>query len=417
MPTQMSGAMPAPTNANMKTLPPTPAWLARMGGRTATILIAVLCTTGLATAQGFDVGSTGEQGDLVINANTTLDLPPDGRIHVRNLTVNAGVTLQFRKNLRNTPVFILAQSNIVVNGVISVNGGNRGTLTGGIGGPGGFDGGKPGFGSEFAPGHGYGPGAGRAGVNSCNDAIGVAAGGSFGNLGFGSTNGVYGDSLLLTLIGGSGGGGGAGSSLEGGGGGGGAILLAANNRITINGTVSALGGFGGACNNPGSGGAIRLVAFRVEGTGTLDCRSGPSAGRGPGSGDRGFGRIRVDTLERSGLTFGGLFGIFTAGSNLISIPPNVPTLETIEAAGNPVAQGGGPVVFVLPFNSSPNQSVRVQARDFGRRVPILVTLTPDSGTPIQVAAEINNETENPASTSIPFTLPTNTRVTVHAWTR
>ena len=399
----------------MKTIKTVPFRGTPWGARLVPFLGAVLLAVGFARAQGFDVGSNGSGGDVVISTNTTMDLPPDGRIHVRSLTVNSGVTLQFRKNTNNTPVVILAQSSIVVDGTISVNGFDRSNLAGGEGGPGGFGGGNPGFGPEFPPGHGYGPGGGLAGVNSCSSGDGIASGGSFGTRGFSSPSGVYGDALLLSLVGGSGGGG-AGGTLEGGGGGGGAILLAANQRITIRGTVQALGGFGGACNNAGSGGAIRLVSFRVEGTGVLDCRAGATPNRGLGNTDTGFGRIRIDTLERSGLTFSAIRGVFVAGSNLISLPPAVPSLAVIKAAGKDVPQDSGTVTFILPFDSDPAQTIKVRASGFGRVVPILVTLTPDSGSPIRITSQIDNTAPTPAEVEVPVTLPTNTRVTVHVWT-
>jgi hypothetical protein len=387
---------------------------ARRGGRFTLLTAAFACAAGLLHAQSFNVGSDGTLGDVVIATNTTVDLPANGRLHYKSLTVNAGVTLSFNRNLRNTPVFILSQGDVEVNGTIDVSGGGRTANSGGRGGPGGFDGGKPGFGVELPPGAGYGPGGGRPGNNDCSGVIGVASGGSYGELGFSSTNGIYGDKFLLTLVGGSGGGGGGGNSFQGGGGGGGAILIAANTRISVNGTILARGAFGGACNNGGSGGAIRLVAFRVAGSGTLNAEGGNTASRGFGAG--GLGRIRVDTLERDSLNFRS-DGVFSAGGNLISLPPTAPRLATIEAAGNVIPEGSAPPTFVLPFGSSPARTIKVQARDFGRNVPIRVTLTPDSGNPVVVDAEVDNTTTNPAVVEVPVTLPVNTLVTVHAWTR
>src|ERR1041384_1947048 len=96
--------------------------------------------------QGFNAGSDGTLGDVVISANTTLDLPPDGKLHYKSLTVNSGVRLNFNRNARNTPVFLLSQGDVIINGTIDVNGFSAGANNGGLGGPGGFDGGKPGFG-------------------------------------------------------------------------------------------------------------------------------------------------------------------------------------------------------------------------------------------------------------------------------
>src|SRR3954471_23631368 len=83
---------------------------------------AVIGLAHSACAQGFDAGSNGTLGDVIIDVNTTLDLPPDGKLHYKSLTVNAGVRLNFNRNARNTPAFILSQGNVEVNGTIDVNG-------------------------------------------------------------------------------------------------------------------------------------------------------------------------------------------------------------------------------------------------------------------------------------------------------
>lgn len=382
-------------------------------GRRASLPLAWAFTTLLACVtvshgQNFDVGSNGSLGDVAITNNTTMDLPPDGKLHFRSLTVNSGATLRFNRNARNTPVFILAQTEVVVNGAINVDGANNSVNTGGAGGPGGFDGGKPGFGADAPPGDGYGPGGGHAGANSCTDSPTIAVGGGHGTTRSAHSGSVYGNALLIPLVGGSGGGGGANNPSGGGGGGGGAIMLAANNRVAVSGTIFARGGNGGFCLNGGSGGAIRLVSFKVEGSGNLNT--------GPINGNSGQGRIRVDTVIRTALNFT-TTGVFSVGGNLLVFPPTIPALDIIEAAGNAVPVGSDPVVFTLPFGSSTNRTIRVQARDFARAVPIRVTLTPDSGERLTFDAEINNTTSNPAVVDVPVTVPVNTLVTVHCWTR
>lgn len=384
-----------------------PGTVSRALGR-AGLLAAVLAFAGLsAAAQGFNAGSTGERGDVVIAENTTIALPPDGKLHFKSLTVNANVRLRFGRNERNTPVFILSQGDVIVNGIIDVNGAGAGANAGGLAGPGGFDGGKPGFGAEVPPGNGYGPGGAGGGDASCNPTS--AGGGSYAGAGAGRGGATYGSALLIPLVGGSGGGGGAGQPGAGGGGGGGAILIAANTRILVSGAVEAFGGGNGTCLNGGSGGAIRLVATKVEGAGRIDVRPG---------GGGGLGRIRVDTIDRSSLGFQFLNPtVTTVGGNLLSFPPVTPQLATIEAAGIVVPQGGGPVTFNLPFGSTTSRTVKIQAKDFGRVVPLRVTLTPDSGAPVVVDAEVDNTTSNPAVVEVKFDLPVNTLVTLHCWTR
>lgn len=379
----------------------------RSWGR-ATVFIALLAlATGRALAQGFNAGSTNALGDVVIAENTTVDLPPDGRLHYKSLKVSANVRLNFRRNVRNTPVFILSQGDVIVDGIIDVNGAAPGPNSAGIGGPGGFDGGKPGFGPEAPPGSGYGPGGSGGGDGNCSPSS--AGGGSYGSVGAGRGGAVYGSILLIPIVGGSGGGGGEGQPGGGGGGGGGAILIAANNRIVINGAVESFGGGNSTCLNGGSGGAIRLVATKVEGAGRVDVRPGSNGG---------LGRIRVDTIDRTNLRFQFLNNsVTTVGGNMLSFPPLIPQLATVEAAGNVIPLGSGPVTFNLPIDSTTNRTVKIQARDFGRMVPVRVTLTPDSGLPVIVDGQIDNTKDNPAFVVLPVTVPVNTLVTVHCWTR
>ncbi len=376
-------------------------------------LLAAALTAGsvVSQAQGFNAGSDGSLGDVVIDANTTLPLPPDGKLHYKSLTVNTGVRLNFTRNARNTPVFILSQGDVVVNGTIDVNGGAGSINSGGLAGPGGFDGGRPGFGAEVPPGDGYGPGGGKGGVADCNpnSAAGVG-GGSYGTSKGSRCGPTYGGSLLIPMVGGSGGGGRTGQPGIGGGGGGGAILIVANTRVVVAGLIESRGGGVDSCASPlGSGGGIRLVAPKVEGAGRIDVRS---AGAG------GHGRIRVDTIDRTSLNFDFQENAqTTVGGNLLSFPPVVPRLDTIEVAGNAVPVGGNPATFLLPFGSTPNRTVKVQASDFGRAVPIRITLTPDTGERVTVDAEVDNTAGGSTVIEVPVVVPVNTLVTVHCWTR
>ena len=381
-------------------------WTARRPAL-ATMFVTVLGLAGRLHGQSFDAGSNGSLGDVVITTNTILNLPDDGKLHFKNLTVNSGVTLSFNRSIRNTPVFILSQSNVVVDGTINVDGGNPTVNTGGVGGPGGFDGGKPGFGAEVPPGSGYGPGGGPGGRNDCNQVAGAAMSGSYGSQLNALSGNTYGNSLLIPMVGGSGGGGGENNPNGGGGGGGGAVLIAANTRVAVNGSILARGGNGGFCLNGGSGGAIRLVSFKVDGSGNLNAAGGNSAGAG---------RVRIDTVIRTSLNFN-IVGVSTIGGNLLVFPTTVPSLAVTEAAGNTIPNGSGPIVFTLPFGSSTNRTIKIQARDFARNVPIRVTLTPDSGDKRTFDAQLDNTTVNPAVVDVPVTVPVNTLVTVHCWTR
>jgi hypothetical protein len=360
-------------------------------------------------AQGFNAGSDGSLGDVVIGASTNIALPPDGILNYRSLQIASGVTVTFTRNARNTPVYILSQGDVVVNGSIDVSGSGRTANTGGAGGPGGFDGGNPGFGAETPPGNGYGPGGGEGGFRGCCDETDVAGGGAFATRRGDSNSGAtYGNPFLLPMIGGSGGGGGGGA-FGGGGGGGGAVLIAANTRIVVSGSIVANGGGrgNGFVINSGSGGAIRLVSMMVEGGGSLSVNDG---------GNAGLGRIRVDSIERSRLNFNFNGHPTSIGSNLLVFPPVQPTLSLTEVAGTPIAEGTIPGTIFLPFGSTTNRTVKLRAKDFGRSVNVRVTLTPDSGAKSFFDTTLDNTVANPVEKTVDVVIPVNTKVAVHAWT-
>lgn len=373
----------------------------------------------LLLAQGFNSGSTGAYGPMNITADTTLDLPPDGIFHCTTINVEAGGILRFNRNALNTPVYLLATGDVTISGQIDVSGGN-GTASppiGGKGGPGGFDGGSPGF-DAVPPGAGYGPGGGKGGPYTGFVENDVGSG-SYATIDsrYVSTNhgATYGSPLLVPLVGGSGGGGSTGSpglAGQGGGGGGGAILVASNTRILFDqsGQIAAYGGSGyGGIYAQGSGGAVRLVAPKIVGSSQNTIAVNTGAGQG---------RIRIDTLDRSGLSlsFGGQASV---GAFLTVFPSPVPRLDIISAAGTSIPQGStSPVTIQLPFGSTSNRTVTVQARDFGEQVPIRVVLTPESGVPTSYDATINNTSgNNPATATVNVVVPVNTKVAVNAWTR
>lgn len=381
-------------------------------------LLAAALTGQAALAQSFNSGSTGAYGPMNITSNTTLNLPPDGIFHCTTIDITNGATLRFSRNALNTPVYLLATSNVTILGTISVSGGNSGSPNGGRGGPGGFDGGEGGF-DTLPPGSGQGPGGGRGGnllvaaSYPGSGAYGTTPGGSSTNKGS-----VYGSPLLIPLVGGSGAGGTsgtAGSSGLGGGGGGGAILIASSTRITMQqGTIYAQGGFDNQGYAYASSGAVRLVAPIIGGVGT-----GNSVINVAATGSGGVGRIRIDTIDRSSLSKITLAGQASVGSFMAVFPGPVPRLDIVDAAGTAIPEGNAdPVSILLPFGSTTNRAVTVQARDFNASVPIAVVLTPESGPSQTYQTNINNTAgNNPATVTVNVTVPVNTKVAVNAWTR
>ena len=402
-----------------------------------------LATVLQSSGQTFNSGSTGANGALNVTENTTIALPPDGVLHYTTITIGADATLTFTRNSLNTPAYLLAQGDVVVNGIIDVTGkAPVAPFQGGLAGPGGFDGGNGGFstGNSVIPGgNGQGPGGGKHGAD---ESPAGAGGGSYGTRSDQTRiwnsqkpGDVYGTLALIPLVGGSGGGGVDGNPNRGGGGGGGAVLISSNTKITINSTGKIVSRGGAALNsdvnngdsinrNGGSGGAIRLVAPRVYGTGTLDVRGAQFFHL---NGFTGAGRIRIDSIFKyeptEPATFNMSFNFLPAnvtavGATMIVFPPNSPRLDLVQAAGTSIAEGTGSLVRVqLPFGTDTNQTVVVQARNFNAVVPIRVVLTPDSGDSISYDAQIDNAAANPATITVNAGFPINQLVKVHAWTR
>jgi hypothetical protein len=225
-----------------------------------------------AYGQTFSSASTGADGALDLTTMSCPDvifgspacyvqLPPNGVLNYTTINVPAGRILAFKRNLQNTPAYLLAQGPVTVQGAIIVS-----SLGGREPGPGGFWGGAwsypPGVGLP-----GFGPGAGPQ-PNGSRDAKWI------------------GPLSLVPAIGGSGGSGGGCDSFphvgHDGTGGGGAIVIASSASVTVTGSISANGGsffFNPGCGGNsawgfGSGGSIRLIGNTVTVSGTLSAVGG-----------------------------------------------------------------------------------------------------------------------------------------------
>ena len=384
------------------------------------------------TVFAFDSGSTGADGAFNPSVNTELQLPPDGVFNFTSVNIPNGVTVTFKRNAANTPVVILAQSDVVIEGTIDVSGKN-GAPTGdtasdggdpsddglpGEGGPGGFDGGRGGipYSDTTFGGGGLGPGGGAGGfyVPHPGYSTDVYPGGpgSYATQGVGSSAGagaVYGNELLRPLVGGSGGGGGCAQTGggSGGGGGGGAILLAASGEIRLDGSINAYGGAPGEARSAtlwvipgggGSGGAIRLVASRVSGRGALSAMGSSSPVVA------GSGRIRIEAES--------LTGNIVSSPSLVSGQPtelfvsNLPGLAITRIAGLPVPVepvGRGDVSLV----ATTLNPVEIELETHGVPVGtvIRVTMTPEFGSKTTVDSAPTVGSQDHANTSVNLDIP------------
>jgi hypothetical protein len=350
-------------------------------------------------AAPFDCGSTGAYGPINITNNTALNLPPDGMFHCTTITVASGATLQFNRNPLNTPVYLLATGDVVINGTVDISGSAPLADEGGKGGPGGFDGGRAEglYLGQDQVGDGIGPGGGTA---------------TNGN---GRFAGFLGNILLDPLIGGSGGRGLSGALRRGGTGGGGAILVGSNSRIVVAGSIQAHGGNTPMCygEGHGSGGGIRLVAPVVGGNGVL----GAEGGRGdicPGY----AGRIRIDCQDNQAYRALSTTSLTSRGSRMIVFPTNAPQLDIVEVGGQSIMEGTNNAVTIeLTVGASSNQTVRVQARHFTNDVAITVAIIPEHGSRGEFDATILQSSGNPPFATVPVIIPAGSACQVNAWTR
>ena len=308
------------------------------------LVFVVACLFSLpAWAQTFSSGSTGADGELVVNSTTTLQVPDSGVFNFTTVSINA--TLHFTPNQRNTPVIILAQGNVVIgpSGQVVLNAQAQ------TPGPGGFFGGA---GNQA----GFGPGGGAPG----------------------QPGQWVGPLSLVPPVGGSGGGGTPSySPAYVGGGGGGAIVIASSASIQCDGYIYANGTSSGVTGSGrGSGGAIRLVASAISGA----CRLYATGGEG------NDGIVRIEAAPGQLL----YTGTSTPSAVLSTVNPNViptsttATLAVSSIAGFPVLSDAGvrpgTVDVVLPLATADPISIVVQGRNIPIGTQVNLNVTGSSGT-------------------------------------
>ncbi len=392
----------------------------------------------------FNSGSTGADGAFNPATSTELPLPPGGIFNFTTVNIPSGVIVTFARNAANTPVIILVTGNVTIAGTLSVAGSasppaaaaGDGNLADdglpGLGGPGGFDGGRGGVvGTNKRGGNGLGPGGGYAGdyFPSWSRAGGGGGGGYSGggananlnsvivnlnngtNLGIGGA--MYGASTLLPLIGGSGGGGGGGGlnfGGSGGGGGGGALLIASSGTVNVSGAIKANGGnsgaaFGidaGASGGAGSGGAIRIIATTIAGDGVINAMGG-NGGDDYGAGDGGRIRLEAENITRTRST-SPAFTVAAPGSLFVA---GLPSLLITSVAGVNVTVGTD-----LTLSADTPNPVAVTFTTTG--VPlgstISLVVTPDNGPAITATSSTLTGSVDSASATASVNLPTGTSV-------
>lgn len=333
----------------------------------ARLYLATLLFAGGAWAQTFNSTSTGADGALDYTgtpAGTTiifdpathqppLDVDGDNVYHFTTINIPANVTVKLTApRLNYAPVWWLASGAVMIDGTLDLSGdpghggGVAATRTISLPGPGGYPGGVGGSGDAGFT-RGFGPGG----------AVSPGFGGSYATVGnFSPVSLLYGNLFILPLIGGSGGAGNGAVGQYGGGGGagGGAILIASSISIRVNGSIRSHGGDAGLVpagnNHPGgagSGGAIRLLAPVLQGSGSLSVAGGAAQ---PGYGTTGgFGRIRLEAFRYESLpATNGSFRAVTLSPQAIFLPAHgvqSVRVSTVDGVAVPVDAGGS---FLLP---------------------------------------------------------------------
>jgi hypothetical protein len=287
------------------------------------------CSAGRSLAQ-LNIPTDGSDGVLDVTTNTVIDLSlavpglwdtnnsaNAGRgvydrdkwaivFKYQSVNVATGATLRFLNHPTHAPVVWLVQSNVVIEGTVDVSG-SPGTLSVPESlvptepGPGGFRGGP---GGPEGVGTGLGPAGGQ--VNS--------SGAQYA--------GAYGNPQILPLIGGSGGGSGSSLGHRGSGGGaGGAILIACRMSVIVDGQILAESRFLDYTGT-GSGGAVKLIANSVLGSGRISALSDPGA-------LHGRTRVEATSLAPSVQIAPETIAVPPASPPVIWPPDNAPSIRIV----------------------------------------------------------------------------------------
>ncbi len=343
-------------------------------------------TRAVETLFTFDSGSSGSDGALILETPGMVDFfamfpDADNIYHFTAITVAAGVTVDMSGVLQ-PPVHWLASGHVQIDGYIDLNGqhghGDSGTIANSLPGAGGFMGGQGNFLAAPAQ-HGAGPGRGLRGTT------GGGAGHTIDGIGYYSNSGsAYGNEFVLPLIGGSGGGGSYSSSVSdkrgGGGAGGGALLIASSSSVQINGTITAEGGDAGDAiydGGGGSGGALRIIAPLIDGSGSL------FAGRGNGKNNGGHGshgRIRLEAFRHD---FNGTVNppLTLSTPGRVFLPTEVTPIRITHIGGVAVPENpvGGFNPADVTINASGETILEIEARGIPVGVIPVIELVTSSG--------------------------------------
>jgi hypothetical protein len=190
-------------------------------------------------------------------------------------------------------------------------------------------------------------------------------------------------------------------------------LIAASQSIQINGSITANGGqsainhyYYSYCytSGGGSGGAIRLVATSLAGSGYISAAGGADSHRVGGQ-----GRIRFDVL---GNNFGGqIVGVFTQGFQPIIIPVagqgvqlSIASVAGASVSANPSGQIVSPDTIISGQQANPIPIV-VNCSNLPLNTLITVIVKPASGSSVSAVGYNNTGTLASSTATVLLNMP------------
>ena len=245
----------------------------------------------LATTGNWDINNSGNAGYGVYDWTKWAIV-----FKWQSVFIPTNVTVTFINHGSRAPVVWLVQSNVVINGTVSLDSASFNPYDSAL--------------AHMNP--EGGPGAGRGGASLLGSGSGLGPKHGYFRTG-------YGNPSLIPLIGASG----SNADSRRAGGGGGAILIATPMSVMVGGVISANGG-GSVNGESANGGGIRLVADSLTGPGKIRAN------------DQGRIRIEANTFQMSQAT----------EPEQIAVKPS-PTPKIFPDAGSPTAR----IVSVAGFDA------------------------------------------------------------------
>lgn len=313
-----------------------------------------------------------------------------------SVNIPAGVTVTFKNHPSRAPVVWLVTGDVTVEGTVRLDSTPGSSTAHSEPGPGGFRGGLGrDDGASDALGSGFGPG-------------GAGVGGAGGYMTAASGN-IYGNTRIVPLIGGSGAGGStyvAGSRPSAGTGGGGALMIACRNRVTLNGLISCRSADNTQLSaQTGSGGAAKIIADSIVGSGQVDVRAGTGGG---GS----SGRIRLEATNYTASILYQPSSIVVTPDSPVQLWPSgssptcrVVSVNGLETPEEPLAMLSAPSADVI-FTAGGSVPVVVETTNLPTTSVVSVRVVPTRGNSITVSATLTSGDQSSATWTAMATVPT-----------